>query len=208
MAFIPIPNCVEVVITWTGGAKPFKTVLNVTGAVAWTIALAENLATRIVDVIVNNGLAWISSSFAAALLTMTDMSSSSGFSFNWTAGTGANVLPKAATGSATLTFADSALVTTLRTLNRGRSFRGRNYWPGVPASQVAADGAHLSGTRITAQQSFVTDLIAAIITVSGQHLVVASRFAGGAPRVSGITTQVSSIDTNNVIDSQRRRTQV
>ncbi len=207
MAFIPVPNCVEVVITWTGGTKPFKTVLNVTSTVAWTIAAAEALASDVIDRIVTDALPWITNQLTAAFITMVDLSSSSGFSFNWTTGSGANHLPFTATGSPNLVWHDSALVTTLRTLNRGRSFRGRNYWPGLPSNYVMADGTHVSSVRVSDQDAFVNALIADIVAIPARKLVIVSRQTGGVARVTGVTTPVTSHDTNNIIDSQRRRTQ-
>jgi hypothetical protein len=207
MAFIPVPDTVEVVITWTGGPKPQKTVINVTSSVAWTIAAAEALLSDIVDAIITDGLPWIASGISAAFLTATDLSSSSGFSFNWLTGSGSNTLPKAGTNGTGYNSAQAALVTTLRTLSRGRSYRGRNYWPGIAVNQVSTDGGNALSTRVTDQDTFVNSLIAAIHSNPVRQLVVVSRHHGGSPLTTGVATPVTSHDTNNVLDTQRRRVQ-
>lgn len=208
MAFIPVPNTVEVAIEWTmPGAKPARIVFNVTSAVAWTLSAAEALASDVVDAIVSDGLAWITNAMSAASIHITDLSSASGFSFDWLTGSGTNTLPVAGTFASPVTGGQAALVTTLRTGSRGRSFRGRNYWPGIPAAEVNLGGTIIAPTRVTDQNAFVGSLIAAVHANPQRTVVVASKHTAGAPRVTGITTPVTSHDTNSTVDTQRRRVQ-
>ena len=206
MSFIPVPSCVEVVFVFDIAGREQRVVINITGAVAWTIALMQALASDIVDVIVADALPWISYDYSITKLHVTDLSSDTAPSFDWVTGSGTNALPVVGGNANAASPMQSALVTTLRTLSRGRSFRGRNYWPGLATNAfLAADGRTVSATRVTDQQTFVNSVITAVASVPGQNVVVVSRHANKIPRTTGIHTLVTSHDTNNVVDTQRRR---
>jgi len=149
----------------------------------------------------------VSNALAVDHLHLQDLSSSSAPAFDWITGSGSNTLPFAGTDVDPLSAGQAALVTTLRTTNRGRSFRGRNYWPGIGRSALSGGGQIVGPTRVTDQDTFVNSLAATIHALPARTLVVVSRHTGGAPRVTGITTPVSSHDTNNIVDTQRRRVQ-
>jgi predicted PhzF superfamily epimerase YddE/YHI9 len=97
-----------------------------------------------------------------------------------------------------------AFVVSFRTINRGRSFRGRNYVPAIPSDQVTGN---------TVASGVVIALVASYTALRGRHTdlgdgewVVASRFSGGAPRVSGVISTVTSVvAVDSFVDSQRRR---
>lgn len=90
-----------------------------------------------------------------------------------------------------------------RTANRGRSFRGRIYLPGLTEPSVI--GNNLNGIRaagITAGFAVVSTVMASL----GLAHVVVSRVSNGVPRTTGVATGVSSIlFTDTSVDSQRRR---
>lgn len=205
MAFIPVPFTVEVCISFAGALKPQKVCFNVTSAVTWTLTAAQQLASDIIDAIFTDGMGWLATQTAIESLHVTDISSASGFSFDQITGSGTNILPLTPVSSGPQGSVQAALVTTLRTPNRGRSFRGRNYWPGIKQADIDSDGSTVSNTRATAQQNFTNALITKIHSNPQRQLVVVSRHAGGGPRTTGITTPVSAIDTNTHIDTQRRR---
>jgi len=92
---------------------------------------------------------------------------------------------------------------TFRTGNRGRSFRGRNYVPGIPNNERV-------GNSVTA--SFSADLVTAYNLLTDAYgdvlgtWVVVSRYSGGESRGFGITTPVTqALMVDLFIDSQRRR---
>jgi hypothetical protein len=97
-----------------------------------------------------------------------------------------------------------ALCVSFRTTSRGRSFRGRNYVPAIPTDQITGN---------TVASAIGIDLVGAYTDLLGRHAltddgqwVIVSRFTGGAPRASGITTSVSSVAVvDNFVDSMRRR---
>jgi len=91
----------------------------------------------------------------------------------------------------------------MRTAQRGRSFRGRNYFVGL-------SDLHVGGNTLT--EGFVTALtdaynqIRVISSAVGFDHVVVSRFADNAPRVAGVATPVTSCNiVDTTVDSMRRR---
>ena len=99
---------------------------------------------------------------------------------------------------------NSAFVTTLQTASRGRSFRGRSFLAGLPEADLATPNLW-ANSLVVAMQSAYAALLPAV-NVGGQFLAVASHRAGGAPRTSGVLTQVIAVRANDRVGSQRRRT--
>jgi hypothetical protein len=96
-----------------------------------------------------------------------------------------------------------SMVITINTGLRGRSFRGRNYWSGLP---IAAQLDQKTWTAPTAAAwdlaygALVTDIVAA-----GWEMEVLSRFAAGAPRTTGVATDVTGFQARQPMATQRRR---
>jgi len=99
--------------------------------------------------------------------------------------------------------ANAALVTSLRTMNIGRSYRGRSYLGGLPIdSQVSVDAMDTAyAATIAAAYGVLIDTLHSI----GYSLAVLSRVANGVARVAGLLTEVIALVTNTRIDTQRRR---
>lgn len=89
-----------------------------------------------------------------------------------------------------------------RTNQIGKSFRGRSYHLGLVREQTV--DSTLTSSQLTALQNIYTALRADYYTV-GFLMVVASRFTNGAPRPTGIITDIESVSIDPVLDSQRRR---
>lgn len=85
---------------------------------------------------------------------------------------------------------------------RGRSYRGRTYHIGLCESMVT--GNNLAGAEPAAFIGVYAQLISTL-DGAGKELVVASKFQGNAPRVTGVATTILTCTTDGVIDSQRRR---
>lgn len=96
-----------------------------------------------------------------------------------------------------------ALCVSHRTANRGRSYRGRTYVPGLPTSSVL-------------HNTVIPDAVSSIVGAfqdmreacdsAGFPLVVVSRYHNLLPRVEGIDTVVTAcVVTDATVDSQRRR---
>ena len=89
-----------------------------------------------------------------------------------------------------------------RTVNRGRSGRGRNYWPLLAEADVT--GNFLS----TAQRNLILGVYNRLISAppTGWVWGVLSRYTNGAPRVNGLFQPITNvIAVDDAVDSQRRR---
>lgn len=96
-----------------------------------------------------------------------------------------------------------AFTITHRTANRGRSYRGRSYMLGIPADQIGA-GLLSTGARDAYVSAFNTLRLEA--ASDGNPFVIASRYANGSPRTTGVATPVTQCEAVDlVVDSQRRR---
>lgn len=96
-----------------------------------------------------------------------------------------------------------AFCVSLITAKRGKSARGRKYFPGIAAHLVSA-----SRIDATAANVIVSGTQALIETVNaaGYPMVVVSRYHNNAPRAVGIMTQVLTARQSDLtVDSQRRR---
>jgi len=90
-----------------------------------------------------------------------------------------------------------------RTINAGRSFRGRTFHIGLMEGQI--DGNRLTSAAVTAIGNGYNGLIAAGVD-AGWELVVVSKVHDKVPRTTGVATEVNAgFFTNNVLDSQRDR---
>jgi len=96
-----------------------------------------------------------------------------------------------------------AMVVSFYTANRGRSFRGRNYVPGLTLNQMS-DGSNWGATAI-ANIGTAYDLLKTDAGSLGDNLVVLSRFHNGVRRSTGVATLVTSIVPKANVGTQRRR---
>lgn len=97
-----------------------------------------------------------------------------------------------------------ALCVSFRTVFRGRSFRGRNFVPGIPSDQITGNTV-ATGVVEAIESAYNVLRVEHTASIDGQWGVV-SRFSLGAPRVAGVFTPITTIvvvDAN--VDSQRRR---
>lgn len=84
----------------------------------------------------------------------------------------------------------------------GRSYRGRNYLVGVAESQVVGN---VAASGYIADVVGVYQTLPGLVAAAGFTHVVVSKFSDGAPRLSGVWTEVVQYTCNNVVDSQKRR---
>lgn len=108
------------------------------------------------------------------------------------------------TASGAAAAANAAVVTSLRTANTGRSFRGRWYWGGLTVASFT-NAQTVTGADAVAFAGYFTDFIDALDSI-GKTLVVVSRFANGVARLIAVATEVIATITDTKVDSQRRRT--
>lgn len=198
MAFIPIPNTARVSIEFNWGGVTVVITLYFNKASAWTDAQLTALAGDINGWVADELLPLMSSDIELISTNATDQSSSSGSSIDVAAaGTPAGEVAQPSIAQ------NVAAVVTHRTANRGRSYRGRNYIPGLPITAMQTVGT-LSAATISALVAAYAAL-SDVETAEGCTHVVASRFADKAPRTTGVTTPITSYTVDSNSDSQRRR---
>lgn len=199
MAFIPFPaGCVEAVLKGRVDGIP---VVNTIGARylsgSATIGDGSNLAAELISWWHTNIAPLVSATLVILdEVTVYDLTSASGWVAN-------DPDPHPGTGSAASVPNNVAMTVTFSTALRGRSYRGRNYVPGLPSgalvNQLAWDTAITS-----AVEGAYTALPTAMNSVGFGHVVL-SRHADHAPRTLGVATTVSGYRANAPIATMRRR---
>lgn len=205
MSFIRIPNSVGVNIRFTIDGKPSEFGFTIELPTAPIVSTMQTLASGMVDWVNNTLRSGYPPTITFSDVYVIDLNDPAGPAFTWTLGTGADVMPFAGTASGIGSPVpnQSALVCSLRTPNRGRSYRGRIFFP-VVSAQYVADALNVSVTLSTLVSAAVTTLPTYLAAVSGT-LVVASRYNGGAARAVGVATPVTETIVNTRTDTQRRR---
>lgn len=117
--------------------------------------------------------------------------------------TTSSTLPQAGTQTGALMPNNVSCVFTKRTNLRGRSQRGRVYWPGF--GEPACINNVITPALVTAIIAGLDNLRAVSTGLGVWEMVVVSRYTGGQPRVSGIFTPITNFTSDGVVDSQRRR---
>jgi len=198
MAFVPVPNTALFEIRYTLFDQLIENTLWFEEALPWTTGTLADQCEFLHDWVVAELFPSMSSDITLREVFGTSMESA-------TAPTGSFVpaTPPAGDVPTGSEAGNVALGVTFRTGQRGRSFRGRNYIPGIPTSsrtgnQIAAAFA----TNMVNAYQMLADSFGAMLGT----FVVVSRYSGGAPRVTGVTTPVLVVATHDLnIDSQRRR---
>lgn len=198
MPFIPVPNTIRAELRFSIDNQQIMNTLWFEKGSAWSASDIEAVATQLV--------AWWDGAMAP-LLTVgvtlrevyaRDMSEEPSIEATSAA---------ALTGDVAETYMPNnvALCTSFRTGLTGRSFRGRNYISGMSRAQVTSNV--FSGPWAASVTVAYEGLNASIgSVVPGAFHVVASLASEGEPRTTGVTTPVLSyLNTDLVVDSQRRR---
>lgn len=199
MAFVPVPNTVMVEVIYEWGGQTCENTLYYTSTTGVTETSINDLLATINAYIQAEILPLLSNTIQLVRLigTLLDAVDSIAVTLN--------VSPPVVGGDAAESLPyNAAYAVSFLTTKRGRSFRGRNYVPGLTIGSVApgsiVDGAFRSA--IVAAY----DGLRGVAGDDGWSMSVVSRVSDGAPRVTGIATQVSAVTTfDNVVDSMRRR---
>jgi hypothetical protein len=96
-----------------------------------------------------------------------------------------------------------ALVGSWRTNNRGRSYRGRYYTPGIPVS-VRVDDGTITTTFAGQLATTLAKLFDPAVITKG-ILVVASHYFNLNPRITAALTPITAVIVETLLDSTRRR---
>lgn len=199
MAYIPSTNVVQGDISFIIDGQTVEITVHVAFPTAVVLSTLNLLAANILN--------WWDTSFRSIIsdelnitgVTLTDLTTATSASifYPYAGSNPAGVV----TGGAVPN--NATAVVTKRTDSRGRSFRGRNYIPGVPDAAVN-DAVQLSSTFVVDALLSWASLDAALAG-SGGTPVVLSKFTAGAPRGHGVATNITAYSMDDLIDSQRRR---
>lgn len=199
MPFIPVPNTLAIdVIYELDGQRVENTLYAEAADVPWDEDSILGMLNAIRGIIVTDLLPLLANSIQLVQLigTLLDAVDSIAVTLNVSPPVAGGVSGGAMPNNVTYTIQ-------FKTLLRGRSFRGRNYVPGLPRSEVT--GNAISASLRTGLLDFYSTL-QALIEAGGATWVVVSRFSNGLPRVTGVTTPITGPATaDTVTDSQRRR---
>lgn len=197
MPFIPISNTMKVVLEYTLNGQLLVNVYHVQSPSPIVTADLTAIATVFAGWWATNMRPNFTTAISLTRIVATDMSEEDGAQVVYVTG-----LPSAGTAGGASAPNNVACVTTLRTGFSGRSKRGRKYWGGFAASEVADN--FISTTLGTAVLADMTSLDNAIDT-AGFALVVSSLYHDHAPREEGENTIVSTFSMDTRVDTQRRR---
>lgn len=196
MAFIPVPQCLRVVMEYNLNGVLAVNTLHYRQSGAWNPSNATTQCNLVRDWWIAHlkNLTYV----GCALLAVRgyDLSSQTGFVVS------ATNLP--VLGAALIESVPNNVAPSIRfyASGRGRNNRGRMYLPGI-------DKGYMDTPR-TFNTSFVNALVTAVgqlagYVVQGATQVIVSRYLNGQPRLQGEMADVVTRVVSNGIDSQRRR---
>ncbi len=88
----------------------------------------------------------------------------------------------------------------------GRSARGRNYWMGMPNSELGGNENTVKTTYVTSVEVALDLIRTGTNTTLSFSAVLVSRFSGGVQRAVGVTFNwISTTCVNDFVDTQRGR---
>jgi len=199
MAFQAVPDVAEAVINITGHGESYVNTLHGKKAGGYDLADLTALAVAVDLAVGTNWLPLQSGDYAYIRTTVRGLAfeNDQEVIVSLTSGLG-QVAGAALPDNVTLSIKKKSAQT-------GRSARGRMYWIGMPAANLAAN-------ELALDTSAVTDIVAALeavrVAIAGTVWtpVIVSRRTAGAERPFGIPFDwIDTVAVNADVDSQRRR---
>jgi len=200
--YVPVADTIQVAVQAEISGVPMEFVLHFKWPSAITVTLMNGVGTTFVDWIINTLAPLIYAGVTFNSVKLTDLTTVSSPSFDWFAGTTLS-LPKPGTGSGVGAPQQASIMASLRTANRGRSYRGRTYFYGMLASQVnntASWNPTAIGAFLSAFATVIGDMVSA-----GWTPVIVSKVQNGVTLSAGVTTPIQTISVDTGIKTQRRR---
>lgn len=205
MPFVPVPGVVQVDVIYLWDSQRVENTMYFEKGDGWSLADIEDLLDNIRTFIGTELLPSLTSAIQLIELIgrLLDTASSIGFSLPINPPESGSIAAESMPNNVTYTVS-------LKTGLTGRSFRGRNYVPGMHVDAVTGNTV-TSGFR-----SAVLNFYTALLTwaaANGTPMVVVSRYSGvnpttgkPIPRTTGVATPIVSVTTfDSTVDSQRRR---
>jgi len=199
MAFIPIPDYVQLIAEYTDGVAIAQNRFFCFGGAPVTEEDLTEIAETFVDVWEEALSGNVNANWSLTTLFLRDMTTESGINLVYTTG-----LPSAGSNAGESLPTQVSATVTWQTGFVGRSFRGRTYVVGIPRSFV--DGTDRQLTE--AAQGFLEDRWTTFLTAmqeAGHAPAVVSLSVGGVPRVEGLVTPIFNARVPFPLATQRRR---
>lgn len=197
MAFIPIPRGIRVCFPITIASQNVEFCVTVQKASGSVVPADFDAIESVIESGWDSTLRSVMSNLATlARVIITDVSTEGGpqsiYPFVQTGTVSSAALPN-----------NAALVVSHRTAKRGRSYRGRSYFTGIPlsAQNSATDVSSTYATNLATAFSTLMDAIGA----SGYPHVVASKQHNGVVSNPATVAPVQAYVVDTHFDSQRRR---
>lgn len=199
MPFIPAPNTLQARLRYNWGTQLVENTLYFEASAAVSVALANQLGAALVTWW-GTHFAPISSNLMGLLqVYITDLTTDNSFVVAYSTG-----LPLVGQNTTEALPFNCAFCISLRTANRGRSGRGRNYVAGLTEAQQS-QSVIAAATRTTIVAAYQL-LVGPGLFVGGLELVVVSRRHNKQDRLSCLIQPVTNVlAVNDIMDSQRRR---
>lgn len=199
MAFVQVPNTLMVELRGLCEGSRMENTLYFTGSAGVTTTLATTLAANLVGWWNTSYKVQVAGTFSLTEVYVTDLTTQTSFTVSYTTG-----LPSTGTMAGDQNPANVALCVSFRTVNRGRSGRGRNY--AFPATEGASTASYFTASYVNAVVAAYQLFIGAGTFTPGLQWVVVSRYSNGVARPTGLTQPVTAVlSVNNNVDSMRRR---
>ena len=207
MPFVPVPNTVQINTVYELDSQEVETTSYYKKATAVTTSDLTSLLEEVNTIVRTQLIPFLGNTITLVRLVGTLLSTVDGL-----IAVSTTSLPVSGGASGEAAPNNVALTMSIRTAARGRSFRGRNYIPGIPKDLITE--SEVGSGSVAAYTDAYTALMGAGADL-GFEMVVVSRFSGftivggrkvPTPRAEGIATPVTNVFVvDNTVDSQRRR---
>jgi len=199
--FIPVPGVFKVQFIYTLHGQRIENVFNVKSGGGLVTADADRIEAVFANWWTTTARLQCSSQTTLVLIVLDALDVASGLHKEYTTGwTGA--------GASAQTVLSSGVTSSIKlsTALRGRSFRGRIYWPGIKVDNVTANTSQLTTTARDAYQAALNTLRTSLAAgTPSDKLVIVSYMTGGLWRTTGVATEVTGASAHLQLDSMRRR---
>jgi len=198
MAFIPAPNCVEVVIRGVWAAQIVSITLSFCRPDTVSTGEMDALNDAVLDWFSTELLGWMSDDIVWTNINITDQTTDTAPSIDYP------IVPALVGESANVSVPNNvALVTQFKTDSRGRSYRGRVYTPALVAVSLV-DSVTMNSTTVMGLTTAYA-LLPSYVEPEGWNHSVISRYHDNAARATAVSTLITSYQTEQFLDSMRRR---
>lgn len=198
MAYIPVENVAQLEFVYNWAGQVCQNVLHYRIATGWDADKLQTLCTDAIAEWIAGPRLQVCTNLSLISVKATDLSTQIGPVHVSTVG-----LPSAGSLTPPSTTNNVALVVTKRTASRGRSFRGRIFHPGLANGDITNN--IVLAARVSAVVAAWTTMLVLNVGAESADMVVVSRFQSNQPLIIGVSTLVTNLTSDGVVDSQRNR---